>query len=346
MTTKRDFSASEWKQIINAPQLIYHAFISGEKTNLLQKRSEAKALATFLGGYKSGSSLVKSMVADQDEADASVKGSYASTMLALKKVGNLLDKKAPGSDGDAARKMLKDAADAIAEAVKETPGLRSKDAVSKKESAIIGDIEGALQATAADARQRRASAARAGKPAPSRAKAAAAGAAGLSAAEAARRKKEVADRAAARRAEKAADSVSEREAALRKKEVATRAADRRAKKAAEEREERRESAQEAAMKRKQEREAKERAAKRAESQQKAKADRQKAAADARAAKQAAAEAAKVRTYTVASGDSLSVIAQKMYGNGNKWREIFEANKDVIKDPNLIRPGMELKIPNL
>ena len=50
------------------------------------------------------------------------------------------------------------------------------------------------------------------------------------------------------------------------------------------------------------------------------------------------------TYTVVSGDSLSKIAQKQYGDSTKWKEIFEANKDQIKDPNLIHPGQKLKIP--
>lgn len=52
-----------------------------------------------------------------------------------------------------------------------------------------------------------------------------------------------------------------------------------------------------------------------------------------------------QTYTVASGDSLSKIAKKFYGDGNKWRQIFEANRDVIKDPDLIHPGQTLKIPS-
>ena len=51
-----------------------------------------------------------------------------------------------------------------------------------------------------------------------------------------------------------------------------------------------------------------------------------------------------RTYTVVSGDSLSKIAKKIYGNANRWKEIFEANKDTIKNPDLIHPGQVLKIP--
>jgi len=46
-------------------------------------------------------------------------------------------------------------------------------------------------------------------------------------------------------------------------------------------------------------------------------------------------------YEVVSGDSLSKIGKKY---GVAWKEIYEANKDLIKDPDLIQPGWKLKIP--
>jgi len=49
-------------------------------------------------------------------------------------------------------------------------------------------------------------------------------------------------------------------------------------------------------------------------------------------------------YMVQSGDSLSKIAKRMYGDSLQWKKIYEANKDVVKDPNLIQPGWKLKIP--
>ena len=52
-----------------------------------------------------------------------------------------------------------------------------------------------------------------------------------------------------------------------------------------------------------------------------------------------------QTYTVVSGDSLSKIAKHHYGDANKWRRIFEANQDVLTDPDLIYPGQTLKIPS-
>jgi nucleoid-associated protein YgaU len=51
-----------------------------------------------------------------------------------------------------------------------------------------------------------------------------------------------------------------------------------------------------------------------------------------------------RTYVVAKGDSLSKIAQHFYGDANQWRRIFEANREHIKDPDLIHPGQSLRIP--
>ncbi len=49
-------------------------------------------------------------------------------------------------------------------------------------------------------------------------------------------------------------------------------------------------------------------------------------------------------YTVVSGDSLSKIAKKYYGDAMKYPEIFEANKPMLKSPDLIYPGQVLRIP--
>ena len=51
-----------------------------------------------------------------------------------------------------------------------------------------------------------------------------------------------------------------------------------------------------------------------------------------------------RTYTVAAGDSLSKIAKNFYGNAGQYMKIFEANKDKLSDPDKIKPGQELVIP--
>ncbi len=56
------------------------------------------------------------------------------------------------------------------------------------------------------------------------------------------------------------------------------------------------------------------------------------------------EAAITCQYTVVAGDSLSGIAQKLYGAQDQWPRIFQANQDQISDPNQIFPGQVLRIP--
>ena len=50
------------------------------------------------------------------------------------------------------------------------------------------------------------------------------------------------------------------------------------------------------------------------------------------------------TYTVKSGDTLSKIAREFLGDANAYMEIFNANRDQLTDPNLIKPGQVLTIP--
>ena len=51
-----------------------------------------------------------------------------------------------------------------------------------------------------------------------------------------------------------------------------------------------------------------------------------------------------RRYTVKSGDTLSKISTQFYGNANQYMRIFEANRNILQDPNKINPGQELVIP--
>ena len=51
-------------------------------------------------------------------------------------------------------------------------------------------------------------------------------------------------------------------------------------------------------------------------------------------------------HVVKSGESLSKIAKHYYGDPMKYKKIFEANTNILKNPDLIHPGQELVIPNL
>ena len=55
-------------------------------------------------------------------------------------------------------------------------------------------------------------------------------------------------------------------------------------------------------------------------------------------------AAAGQTYTVQAGDTLSGIAKQHLGDASKYTKIFEANRDVLSDPDKIKPGQVLKIP--
>jgi nucleoid-associated protein YgaU len=57
-----------------------------------------------------------------------------------------------------------------------------------------------------------------------------------------------------------------------------------------------------------------------------------------------AAAEKVEYYVIKSGDTLSAIASKYYGKGSLYPRILEANREVIKNPDLIYPGQKIRIP--
>lgn len=54
--------------------------------------------------------------------------------------------------------------------------------------------------------------------------------------------------------------------------------------------------------------------------------------------------AEPRTYTVKSGDTLSKIAKQVLGDGSDYMKIFEANRDQLTNPDLIKPGQVLRLP--
>jgi len=51
-----------------------------------------------------------------------------------------------------------------------------------------------------------------------------------------------------------------------------------------------------------------------------------------------------RVYEVVAGDNLGAIAQKYYGKASEYMKIFEANRDILDNPDLIKVGQKLKIP--
>jgi nucleoid-associated protein YgaU len=59
---------------------------------------------------------------------------------------------------------------------------------------------------------------------------------------------------------------------------------------------------------------------------------------------AAANNPYTQSYVVQSGDTLSKIAQKYYGDAALYTKIFQANRDILSDPNKIQVGQKLRIP--
>jgi nucleoid-associated protein YgaU len=60
---------------------------------------------------------------------------------------------------------------------------------------------------------------------------------------------------------------------------------------------------------------------------------------------AALEPGNVEYYVIASGDTLSKIAKRVYGNAGDYVRIFEANREVIKDPDKIYVGQKIRFPS-
>lgn len=55
-------------------------------------------------------------------------------------------------------------------------------------------------------------------------------------------------------------------------------------------------------------------------------------------------APKERVHEVVSGDTLSQLASRYYNDANRWQAIYEANKDIIPDPNALQVGQKIRIP--
>ena len=64
-----------------------------------------------------------------------------------------------------------------------------------------------------------------------------------------------------------------------------------------------------------------------------------------AASKPAATTTGAKTYTVKPDETLSEIAQRVLGTARRWEELFELNRSILSDPNAIRAGMELRLPD-
>jgi nucleoid-associated protein YgaU len=293
--TTGEFSPTERKQLVNAPQLIRHLLTVADRGGIFTKRSEVKALREFLGKYESQSALVQSIIAGQPDADQKVEANAEEVQRMLEQVGALLEAKTDEAEGDAVRDFLMSAGEAVAKATREQSWLSGSGASPAEEKALAA-IAGALKATEADKRRRHTAAMNA----------------------------EALQRVEEQRPKAKAEAEAQKQAAEAQKRA----------------EEARRAAEEQAR---WEREAQQQA-----SAAQAKAEAQQQVAEAKTeAQQQAAEArqeGEVEIYVVKPGDTLSGIAKSLYGKAGRWHEIFEANRDIIKKPNLIRPGWKLRIP--
>jgi nucleoid-associated protein YgaU len=352
--TTGSFSPAEWKQLINAPQLIHHVLAAADPGAFFTKRSEAKALEEYLSSHRSSSALVQSIIAGQKDADDKIKASAKEARAMLEQVGALLEAKADANEGDAVRDFLVGLGNAIAKAASEQAWAGGQ-AVSAGEEKTLVTIATALKATDDDKRRRQqaAVAAEASKRAEEQKAKAQRDAEARKRAEEAQKQREAEAQKKAAEAQKQQEAEAKRKAeeARKKREAEIRAQMEEARQA--QRAEAQKKAEEARSKREAEAAKATTEAAREEAEalkQKAEAMKREAEAmerQAEALKAGAEGAGKPgeTIYVVKKGDTLSAIAKQFYGKAGRWREIYEANRDVIENPNLIRPGWKLRIPD-
>ncbi|HSH03282.1 MAG TPA: LysM peptidoglycan-binding domain-containing protein [Anaerolineae bacterium] len=324
MSSKSAFSASDWNLLKSGAHWALTALTAADDSGFLARKKEASALTEALKNYKTHSQLVKDIIAESDKPAPEVeKGTLADAEAAYRQIADILDNNASRLDAENVRDFYLAMATQISVAVNETLLNREGTEVSEEEAAAIANLTKALRATLAD-RQSRANKEFEAK---------------QQAAEAKRLEAEK-----QRLEEEKQRLEEERKETERMKAEAEAAAKAQAAAEAEAARARIQAEMEA---RQAERRAEQEAA-RVKAAQEAAKRAQEAAEAARlaeeAAKAAEAEEAAAKLYVVQPGDNLWKIAAKLYGNGNRWKEIFEANKETIKDPNLIRAGMELNIP--
>lgn len=367
MTTKSTLKETEWDLLKTSPQWVEAMLTSYRAGGGLVGKRYQHILDKVLSEYKTTNPLVKEVLDYNRNPQVDSSTTQDQARQKLEQIGALLDKQVDPPDAEAVREFLLTIGQKFAEETGEGLfGLGSD--VSKKEVSILDSVRTALKATDAD-QQQRAAAARQAAEAKAKAEAE------TRAAEEARKKQEAEAKAKAEVEAKAAEETRQKQEAeaKAKAEAEARAKAEAEAKAAEEARQKQEAEAkaEAQAKAKAEAEAKaaEAARQKQEAEAKAKAEAEAKAAEARKKQEAdtkptmavpkaepaktepkpataptPVQAAAARIYEVKSGDSLSKIALEVYGNAGRWPEIFEANKDQIKNPNMIHPGQKLRIP--
>ena len=325
MTSKAAFAEKEWDLLADAPFWVQVALTSHRAGGgIFEGQKYVRTLEDALSEIKARNQLVKDIVAANEGRHFEQSPTFNTAKQKLEQIGSLLDQKVETAEADEVRSFLLALGQKVAESTSE--GLFGLGAdVSSKEKELLTMIAGALKATEADT-QRRATVAKAK-------------------AEAEAREKQATEEAARKRQEAEAKTKADAEAQAKKtaEEAARKQQEAEARKVA----------QEQAARKQQEAKAKAEAAqamrdrlKQGQGAEKAP-DKSPAAEVERGtpspAPKKTAESGQ-QTYVVKAGDSLSKIAQEIYGDLNRWREIYEANKNKIPNPNVIEVGQELIIP--
>ncbi len=299
----------------------------------MEKRVEAAVLQDYIANFKPKTELVKEIITHQDGSNAvDMDASSESVLETIAKLDELVANKASSAELEEFEAFVQGSAEAVANAYAETRRKRGEDPqlVSDAEAEALDGVEEALTAAA-------------------KAAAAAAAAEAAKKREEARKKREEANK---RRREEAAAAAAEEEKKRKEAEAAEKAAAE-AEKAEAEKRAKAEARAKADAKRKEE------AAKRKQRLEAAKKKREEAEAAEAAkavemdenAKAAAASAAKkrelganARYHTVSGGENLSKISERYYGHQGNWSLIYNANRDLLTNPNIIVPGQKLLIP--
>jgi len=316
--SKAKLTAGEWEIVRDAPYWVFAGLSAADnKQAMLTSRKESKTLDSALENYKTSNALIRDVLANEEKAAKEIKkASMFDVEQALGKISQIVENKLGSDDLDAFNDFLISIGGQVAESAGE--GILGAGAnVSKREAAALESMTRALKATDADKRTRRQ-------------------------AEEQEKRRKAADekRAAETKAKLDAEAKAKREAAAKAKQEK----EARAKRDAEAK-----AKQEAAQQAKKQAEERVAKAKSDAQERAAKQEAQRKIAEIKQAAEArAAEAAKyIGEHTVVSGDNLSFISKQHYGSSAHWKLIYEENKAVIGDnPNLIRVGQVLKIPQL